>query len=619
MANLLDKIDSPADLQSLTNEELEQLCAEIRQKIIKIVSANGGHLASNLGTVELTVALEKVFGKPEDRIVWDVGHQAYTHKILTGRREAISTIRTKGGISGFPNRQESPWDAFTAGHSSTSISAALGIAEAKAIRGETGNVVAVIGDGALTGGLAYEGLNNAGRFHKNFIVILNDNKMSISHNVGGIARYLAHMRTKPAYLKAKSNVESTLHHIPVIGDPMRNVIKKSKAVLKQLLYNSTLFEDLGLFYYGPYDGHDLPQLVEILQNAKQIDHPMLIHVLTEKGRGYAFAEKNPGAFHGVSKFDVKTGKSVHPGGENFSSVFGMQICKLAREDPKICAVTAAMRSGTCLEAFSHEFPDRFFDVGIAEEHAITFSGGLSSAGMLPVCAIYSTFLQRSYDQLIHDAALQRLKLVIAVDRAGVVGEDGETHQGIMDAAFLNTIPEITIYSPAYYEELCMDLQKALYEDQNVVAVRYPRGCQLFKPFDFIPDGMPYQIYGEKSASLLLVTYGRLFSYACKAKTLLKEKNIEISILKLNRIKPIDEKAVSFASSYEKIFFFEEGMEEGGIGEHFLRILKQINFKGEYYLRGIHDFVPHATVDETLKELLLDADGMCQMILTETLN
>ncbi|MVB11943.1 1-deoxy-D-xylulose-5-phosphate synthase [Caprobacter fermentans] len=615
MGSLLNSVRSPKDLQQLTPEQLPQLCAEIREKIIQTVSTNGGHLASNLGVVELTVALHRVFHSPEDKIVWDVGHQAYTHKMLTGRLDRIGTIRTRGGLSGFPNRQESPHDPLTSGHSSTSISAALGIFKAKELKGDAGHVVAVIGDGALTGGLAYEGMNNAGRLHKNFIVILNDNKMSISRNVGSMARYLARIRTKPSYFRIKGNIENTLDHIPGVGRPFRHALTKSKSILKQLLYNSTIFEDMGFYYYGPFDGHDTEKLMEVFQNVKSIPHPVLIHVLTRKGKGYSYAEENPKAFHGVSCFNVETGKAVTAAG-SFSSVFGSKLCSLASEDERICAITAAMQEGTGLSVFSQKYPERFFDTGIAEEHAVTFAGGLACGGMLPVFAVYSSFLQRGYDQLIHDVSLQRTKIVLAVDRAGIVGEDGETHQGIFDAAFLKTIPGITIYSPSYYDELQSSMRQALYDCDGLAAVRYPRGEQLFRPFDFHGSRKAYCLYGNESADIALITYGRLFSNACQALSLLKERGIEARIIKLNRIFPIDREAIREALKAKAVFFFEEGIAQGGIGEHFSFLLNQAAYQGRFYLRAINGFVPHETMMQALEQLGLSAGEMAELIVSE---
>ena len=615
MNGLLHTIHSPKDLKGLSSEQLKQLCSEIRACIIHTVSKNGGHLASNLGVVELTVALHRVFNSEKDRVVWDVGHQSYTHKILTGRGDQLPTIRTKGGLSGFPNREESPYDSFTCGHSSTSISSALGLAKAKELKGDDGFVVAVIGDGALTGGLAYEGLNNAGRLKRNFIVVLNDNSMSISRNVGSMARYLAKIRTEPSYLRIKGNVENALDHVPVVGEPMHHVLTKSKAVMKQLLYNSTIFEDMGFYYYGPFDGHDLDKLIEVFTNVRSINHPVLLHVVTQKGRGYSYAEHNPGAFHGVSKFNVKTGKAVFSG-PSFSAVFGDALCSFAAEDKRICGVTAAMQSGTGLARFSEKFPSRFFDTGIAEEHAVTFCGGLAVGGMLPVFAVYSSFLQRGYDQLIHDIALQGTKVVLAVDHAGVVGEDGQTHQGIFDAAYLNTIPGAAVYAPSYYDELKTSLRMALYDGRGIAAVCYPRGGQLFRPYDFQPCGMPYDRYGDPGAGITIVTYGRLFSFACLAVSKLRESGLRVNVVKLNRIQPIDPAAVSAAASSGRVFFFEEGIGRGGVGEHFDYLLGQAGFSGAFRLRAIDGFVPQATMAQTLSSLGLDDRGMTEMILTE---
>lgn len=612
MYHILNRIQSPADLRGLSVGELERLCREIRHKIIHVVAKNGGHLASNLGVVDLTVALHRVFDLPTDQIVWDVGHQSYTHKILTGRLEQMDTIRTQDGLSGYPDPAESPYDSFRTGHSSTSISAALGIAEAKKLKREPGHVLAVIGDGALTGGLAYEGLNNAGHFPGNFIVVLNDNNMSISRNVGSISRHLSALRTTPGYLKAKGELESALDHLPLLGSRVYRVIRRSKSLMKRVLYNSTIFEDMGFTYYGPFDGHNMQQLLEVFQSVKDIQHPILLHVLTKKGRGYPFAEQDPGVFHGVSGFDVKTGQGA-AASENFSSVFGRLLCGMAEKDSTICAITAAMQEGTALTGFANRFPERFFDVGIAEQHAITFAGGLASAGMLPVCAIYSTFLQRGFDQIIHDAALQNVKVVLAIDRAGVVGEDGETHQGIFDASFLNSVPNVTVYSPSYYDELEHALTSACYQCGGVAAVRYPRGKEAYRPEDFTSSFEAFDCYGEEDADCLLVTYGRLFSYACKAKETLSKQGVSVRILKLNRIKPIDPDAITLAAKYPRIFFFEEGMRQGGIGEHFYSLLGEYGFAGVCRIYGISRFIKQATVPQSLAALGLDDAGMVETI------
>ena len=613
--DILKKISSSKDLKNFTEEELTKLCSEIREKIITTVSQNGGHLASNLGVVELTVALHTVFDCPKDQIVWDVGHQCYTHKMLTGRLDDINTIRTKGGLSGFQRRDESDCDPLSTGHSSTSISAAFGLANAKSLKDEDGSVVAVIGDGALSGGLAYEGMNNSGSFKRNFIVILNDNKMSISRNVGSMARYLSAIRMRSTYLKAKNIIDAFLMKLPVLGDFIKKVILKSKSAIKKLINNGTIFEGMGFKYFGPIDGHDIKKLIKVLTIAKNWDRPILIHVNTVKGKGYHFAEKNPKAFHGTSGFDIKNGLKSIPKSD-FSSVFGKELFNLAKEDDRICAITAAMKLGTGLSYFARSFKNRFFDVGIAEEHAVTFAGGLAAGGMLPVFAVYSTFLQRSYDQLIHDVSLQNLKVVLAIDRAGIVGEDGETHQGIFDVALLNTVPNAQIYAPSYFDEVPIMLKKAFYDGNGLSAVRYPRGSQLYMPADFEVSDRTFDLYGDDSAEVLIVTYGRLFSFACLAKEdLQKNYNVNVAVLKLNKIKPINKEAIKLASKFENIFFFEEGIQNGGVAQRFECELSSEGFCGSYMINAIDDkFIRQASVRETLHELKLDDEGMKQIIL-----
>ena len=612
--NILDKIKLPSDIKNLSLEELEKLCVEIREKIISTVSQNGGHLASNLGVVELTVALHNVFSCPKDKLVFDVGHQCYAHKILTGRLDKIETIRKENGISGFPRRDESVYDTFSTGHSSTSISSAFGLLRANNILNVDSKVVAIIGDGALSGGLAYEGLNNAGAFKKNFIVILNDNKMSISRNVGAVARYLSAMRTRKTYLKFKNFISFILEHIPLIGIHIKKFMLRSKSALKKLLYKGTLFENMGFIYYGPIDGHNIKKLINVLNVAKNIDRPVLIHVNTVKGKGYKYAEKSPNIYHGISKFNIEEGsKKVLD--ETFSSVFGNKIFNMAKKDNKICAITAAMKMGTGLSYFSKAYKNRFFDVGIAEEHAVTFAGGLSLGGMIPFFAVYSTFLQRSYDQIIHDAALQKLKVILAIDRAGVVGEDGETHQGIFDVSFLNAIPNVTIFSPSYFCELEAFMDKAAYEIPGVCALRYPKGKELYRPFDFIPTNNDYDIYGNLDVDTLVVTYGRIFSNVCLAKDNLEIKGKNVCVLKLNKIKPLPFDSIVFATKFKRIFFFEEGILCGGVGEHFGYMLLKKGFKGEYKLTAIDNkFVNQASVESTLKKLSLDKDGIVNTIL-----
>ena len=610
---ILSTIESPADVKALSDEQLTELCAEIREKLIEVISVNGGHLSSNLGTVELTVALHKVFDCPRDSVVFDVGHQSYTHKMLTGRYDRIGTIRREGGLSGFPKRSESEYDAFNAGHASTSISAALGIAKAKQLAGDPSYTVAIIGDGSLTGGLAYEGLNNAGQHKKNFIVILNDNRMSISRNVGAMARYLSSIRMQPWYRRLKRGTERALSKVPLLGKPVSELLKRSKSKVKHVMYRHTIFDKLGLSYYGPVDGHNMEDLINALNTVKQSKDPALLHVVTKKGKGYKYAEDDSASYHGIGSFNVDTGEPISSK-KNFSAVFGRKLRELAGADSRVCAVTAAMRTGTGLQDFVKLYKDRFFDVGIAEEHAVTFSAGLALSGMLPVFAVYSTFLQRSYDQLIHDASMQKAHLVLAIDRAGVVGEDGETHQGLFDVSMLNAVPNTTVYSPCYFDGLQNALTAALFEDEGLVAVRYPRGGEGEKPEDYSRENINYELYGDRDAKLLLITYGRLFSEAVAAREILKEQGIDLCILKLCRIKPIDERAVKLASSFKTIRFFEEGMRSGSVAERFRDLLDEANYGGTYKVTAVENtYVQHASVKSTLKTLGLDAESMAERI------
>ena len=611
---ILSKIESPADVKALSSEQLEGLCSEIREKLIDVVSVNGGHLSSNLGVVELTVALHRVFDCPADSVVFDVGHQSYTHKMLTGRYNAIDTIRCEGGLSGFPKRSESEYDAFNAGHASTSISAALGIAKAKALSGDPSFTIAVIGDGSLTGGLAYEGLNNAGQHKKNFIVILNDNRMSISRNVGAMARYLSSIRMQPWYRRLKHGTERALSKIPLIGNPIGSVLKSSKSKVKHVMYRHTIFDKLGLSYYGPVDGHNMEELINALNTLKQSKDPALLHVVTKKGKGYKYAEDDSASYHGVGSFNVDTGEPISSN-KNFSAVFGEKLCELADADRRVCAVTAAMRTGTGLQDFAKSYRDRFFDVGIAEEHAVTFSAGLALNGLLPVFAVYSTFLQRSYDQLIHDVAMQRAHLVLAVDRAGVVGEDGETHQGLFDVSMLNAIPDTTVYSPCYYDGLENALTASLFDCEGLAAVRYPRGGEGEKPAGYTSESINYDIYGDKNADTLLITYGRLFNEAASARDILHRQGKDICILKLCRIKPIDPAAVDFAAKFDNIHFFEEGVLSGSTAEMFRTLLDEKGYGGIYHIAAVDNtFVQHASVKSSLKTLGLDAQSMADAVI-----
>ncbi len=615
---LLDSICSPEDIKGLSYDDTAVLCSQIRERLISVTAKNGGHLASNLGVVELTVALHRVFDSPKDKIVFDVGHQCYTHKLLTGRGGEFASVRTEGGLSGFPKPTESVHDPVICGHSSTSISVACGLAKAKALSGEEGFVIAVIGDGALTGGLAYEGLNNAGRELKNFIVVLNDNKMSISKNVGAVARYLAVMRSKTSYVRFKNRLAKFSGSIPLVGKKLRGAMFRSKRALKNAIYKSTLFENMGFAYLGPVDGHNQKLLEQTLSLAKTLNRPVIIHACTHKGKGYPFAEKHPRVFHGVGGFDIETGEPKISG-DSYSDVFGRTMCELAESDPKLCAVTAAMKAGTGLNDFSLKFNDRFFDCGIAEQHAVTFCGGLAAGGMNPVFAVYSSFIQRSYDQIIHDAAIAGLNVTIAVDRAGIVGEDGETHQGIFDCAMFNSVPGVSIYTPALFSELSEFTKRAVNES-GVAVVRYPRGGECSLGDDFKPSFEAFDFIGEKGAQALLVTYGRISANAAKACELLREKGISCALLKLNRVRPIDEKCYEAAKASQLVYFFEEGILQGGICCSFSQGLHQHGFGGTYRVRAIDDtFVPQASVASSLASLGLSAEKMADAVETELKN
>lgn len=611
----LDALDLPYDLKKLDIDQCKQLCGEIRDILVETVSKNGGHLASNLGVVELTMAIHRAFNSPEDKIVWDVGHQSYTHKLLTGRLERFHTIRKEGGISGFTKPTESVHDAFISGHSSTSISAAYGIAKAMKLDGRDDYVVAVTGDGALTGGMVYEGLNNAGKSDANLIVIVNHNDMSISKNVGALAKYLLSIRNKQSYVRTKQAVEKALKNTPIVGKPIAKILKTSKDTVKSTVYrntNTTIFEDLGFIYLGPVDGHDIQALDEVLITAKTYHKPVVVHVNTVKGKGYAPAEKNPGEFHGISKFDIMTGNPEISSEDCYSTIFGRELLRLAREDERICAVTAAMKYGTGLQYFSSALKDRFFDVGIAEQHAVTFCAGLASMGKLPVFAVYSSFLQRAVDQMIHDSAIVGNHIVIGIDRAGIVGEDGETHQGIFDVSIITAIPGAVIFSPSCYEELKLCLSEALYREVGLVCLRYPRGndCTSFDKTDL---NVSYTLSSKRNSSVLLVTYGRIYDELYKAFILLNSEGISCDILKLTKIFPLEKNMIISVREYEKIIFFEEGIISGGIGEHFIKELLEYGFKGEYHVKGISKFIKQSSVKSALDKLGFDCDSMASYI------
>lgn len=608
----LEELDLPADLKNLSIPQCVSLCREIRDILINTVAENGGHLASNLGTVELTMALHRVFCSPYDKIIWDVGHQAYTHKLLTGRLNEFSTLRTEGGISGFAKPSESEHDVFISGHSSNSISAACGIAKAMRLQGDDHNVIAVVGDGAFTGGMIYEGLNNAGKSADNLIVILNDNEMSISKNVGALARYLSSLRGRKAYVEVKKSVENVLDKTPVVGKPVKELMLASKDTIRWFLYRSngqpagaTMFENLGFIYLGPVNGHDLKSLEETLEAAKAAKKPVLIHVNTVKGKGYRPAEKNPGAFHGLAPKAIRQGNPEIISSDSFSAVFGSELAKLGASDKRICAITAAMKYGTGLNKFADVCPDRFFDVGIAEQHAVTFAAGLAVSGMIPVFAVYSSFLQRGYDQIIHDAAISRTHIVLGIDRAGIVGEDGETHQGLFDVPMLTCIPNITIYSPSDYSELRLCLRKAIYDTPSVAAVRYPRGSENGNIQMKIDETnmLCFESHGGKA---LAIGYGRTGSALAGA---VRDGDLNADILKLVKIFPLERYVIDLCMNYNKIIVFEESLRNGAIGEHLTVALALRGYKGNIRINAIQGFVKQAKTESVLCRFSLDKNGI----------
>ena len=611
----LSNINSPADVKKLSDEELTVLAAEIRDRMIHTVSVSGGHLASNLGVVELTIALHRVFRSPEDKIVWDVGHQCYAHKLLTGRQDRFDTLRAPGGISGFTRRGESEHDIFSGGHSSVALSAAYGIAAANKLKKNKNYTIAVVGDGAFTGGMVYEALNNAGHAGTGtkLIVVLNDNEMSISKNVGALAKYFAAIRANPRYFRLKARTEDVLNRIPVIGRKLAKALFRLKTSLKNRIYKSTLFEDMGFRYMGPIDGHSIPLLTDALRGAVEANYPVLLHINTVKGKGYELAEQSPDVFHGISAFNIETGEKKLSE-KSFSDAFGDFMCDAAAKDKRVCAITAAMALGTGLERFSREFPQRFFDVGIAEQHAVTFAAGLARGGMVPVAAVYSTFLQRAYDQIIHDCAMQGLKVVFAVDRAGFVGDDGESHHGLFDAAFLNSVPDITVYAPSTFRELENCFYKAFYKTEDSVAVRYPRGVEPALPPEYEFTEADWLCCGDPAAKIALVTYGRCFGEALQAKALLAADGLSAEVIKLTKIKPVPKEAVRCAMEAEHVFFFEEGQKFGGVGETFADKLFKYGSRGTFLNTGVDGrFVPQNTVAGLLAQYRLDAAGMAATV------
>ncbi|HIX98409.1 1-deoxy-D-xylulose-5-phosphate synthase [Faecalicatena contorta] len=615
---LLDRIERENDVKKLRAEELEELAAEIRQFLIEKISMTGGHLASNLGVVELTIAMHRVFQLPEDKMIWDVGHQSYTHKILTGRRAGFDDLRKYGGMSGFPKRKESACDAFDTGHSSTSISAGLGYVQARDLLGQDYSVLSVIGDGAMTGGMAYEALNNAARIKTNFIIILNDNEMSISENVGGMSDYLARLRTADIYTGLKKGVTNTLHRIPVAGDSIIEQIRRTKNSIKQLVVPGMLFEDMGITYLGPIPGHDIGMLCRALREAKKVEGPVLLHVLTQKGKGYEPAEQEPARFHGTGPFDIETGKPVSTKKKDtYTDVFSKVICDIGKRNPRVAVITAAMADGTGLSEFQRRFPKRFFDVGIAEGHAVTFAAGLAAGGMKPVFAVYSSFLQRGYDQIIHDVGLQNLPVVFAVDRAGLVGSDGETHQGIFDLSYLGSIPNMTVMSPKNRWELA-DMLRFAVDYEGPIALRYPRGtaydgCEEFR--SPIRYGKSEVIYEEES--IAIVSVGHMFEEALKTRRLIKETGYNCSLVNARFVKPIDSEMIEeLAKRHSLIVTIEENVLCGGFGE---QVTEYVSAQGlpvkVLNLALPDDYIEHGSVDVLRREVLLDAPSMMKRIVT----
>jgi 1-deoxy-D-xylulose-5-phosphate synthase len=611
----LDGIERPADLTQFSPAQMEQLAEELREEIIGTVARTGGHLAPSLGVVELTIALHAVLGDPRDRIVWDVGHQSYAHKLLTGRREAFRTLRQAGGLSGFPSRDESPYDAFGTGHASTSISAALGIATARDLAGEHYAVAAVIGDGALTGGLAYEGMNNAGQRGSDLIVVLNDNSMSIAPNVGAMSAYLTRLRADPRYERLKADVESVLRAIPRIGGTVAKTAERLKDGLKHLVVPGTLFEELGFRYLGPLDGHRIPLLMEVLRDARRMGGPVLVHVITRKGQGFAPAEERPDTYHGTGPFDPRTGAVRSGGGApSYTQVFGEALVRLARRDRRVVAITAAMPEGTGLAAFAREFPDRFFDVGIAEEHAVTFAAGLAAQGLRPVVAVYSTFLQRAVDQVIHDVALQRLPVVFALDRAGVVGEDGATHQGLFDLAYLRAVPGMTLAAPRDEAELVHLLATAL-AGSVPFALRYPRargeGVAVPEEPRPVPVGRGQILREGKDAAVLAL--GPLVAEALRAAEELAREGIRITVADARFIKPLDEAMVRQLAAMPLITV-EEHARIGGLGNAVAEFLADAGLMTPLRILGVDDcFVPHGARAQMLEECGLTAQAVAEAV------
>lgn len=615
MGKLLNNINDPADVKKLSKVELDVLAEEIREFLIESVSKTGGHLASNLGVVELTLSLFMNLDLEKDKIVWDVGHQAYVHKILTGRKSEFKNLRKFGGMSGFPKRSESKYDAFDTGHSSTSISVALGMARARDIKGDNNHIVAVIGDGALTGGMALEALNDVGYNKTKIIIILNDNQMSISTNVGGVSKHLSNLRMEPKYNKLKSNINNSLNG-STIGKKVANYISKFKDSIKQFLVPSMLFEDMGIKYIGPIDGHNMEEMNAVLSKAKEMNGPVIIHIMTDKGKGYELAEKNPNKFHGVSPFDLESGEAFISKRKSYSKSFGDAMIELAKDDDRIVAITAAMPDGTGLKEFSKQFPKRFFDVGIAEEHATTLAAGIACEGLRPVFAVYSTFLQRAFDQIIHDVCIQKLPVIFAIDRAGIVGEDGETHQGVFDLSYLSQIPNMNILVPKHIDELPVMLKWAVNKGEPV-AIRYPRGgdsCETIAPLKHIEYGTWEKVSnGEKIA---IIAVGKMVQYAMLAKEILNKYNVNPLIISATFVKPLDlEMIKELVNKGYDVITVEDNIQNGGFGSYVLTALKNEEFNNKFKILAFKDnFIPHGDVKILYKNAKLDPEGIAKTVL-----
>ena len=617
MSEILDKINTTKDIKKLDIQDKNKLAEEIRTLIIDTVSKTGGHLASNLGVVELTIALHDVFDTPKDKMIWDVGHQCYVHKILTGRKDKMDTLRKFGGIAGFPKTEESEYDSFNTGHSSTSISVGAGMARARDILKKDYNVISVIGDGSLTGGMALEALNDVGSSNLNMTVILNDNEMSISKNVGGIPLLLSKIRTKRYYTESNKKIKDITLKIPVLGNIIIKIVHAIKRALKQIFIRNMFFEDIGFTYLGPVDGHNIEQLENVLKNSKKIKGPVLIHVVTKKGKGYKFAEDNPDKFHGISSFNIETGEKISKTKKDYSKVFGDKLIKLAQNNKRIVAVTAAMKDGTGLTEFAKKYPNRFFDVGIAEQHALGLVAGMSSAGLKPVLPIYSSFLQRGYDQLIHDIALQKLPVVIGIDRAGIVGNDGETHQGIFDLSFLETIPNMTIMAPKNFKELEKMLEFAVEFKDGPIAIRYPRGTEgrtKYKKCEKISLGKAEIL--SKGENLTIVAIGKMVDTAEEVRHILEKENIKAEIINVRFLKPLDEKTIiESIEKTKRVVTIEDNLLRGGLGAEILNLVNKHNLNVHVQSFGYDDiFVKQGTVEQIEEKYGLDSKSISNKLL-----